>query len=67
MQVVIAGIVDMGEKLDMAVLCEGIETVSQEQLLIKLGCKYGQGYLNGRPMPENEFDELLARKLGGQP
>lgn len=67
MQVVIAGIVDMGEKLDMAVLCEGIETVSQEQLLIKLGCKYGQGYLNGRPMPENEFDELLARKLGGKP
>lgn len=65
MQVVISGIVDMGEKLDMAVLCEGIETVSQEQLLIKLGCKYGQGYLKGRPMPENEFDQLLKEKLSG--
>ena len=62
MQLVIAGIVDMGEKLEMTVLCEGIETVGQEHMLIELGCKYGQGYLNARPMPEDEFDELLKRK-----
>lgn len=62
MQTVIAGIVDMGEKLEMTVICEGIETTGQEQMLVDLGCKYGQGYLNARPMPEDEFDELMKRK-----
>ncbi|MDO4204594.1 MAG: EAL domain-containing protein [Selenomonadaceae bacterium] len=62
MQLVLAGIVDMGEKLEMTVICEGVETVGQERMLIELGCKYGQGYLNARPMPEDEFDELMKRK-----
>ena len=31
---------------------EGIETPTQREILQKLGCRYGQGFLFGRPQPE---------------
>ncbi len=41
-------------------LVEGIETESQRQALLALGCEYGQGYYFYRPMPADEFMELLV-------
>jgi EAL domain-containing protein (putative c-di-GMP-specific phosphodiesterase class I) len=34
-----------------AVIAEGIETAAQHELLQRLGIRYGQGYLYGRPEP----------------
>ena len=42
-------VINMGDALGMKVLCEGIETLAQEQLLLDNGCFYGQGYLFGKP------------------
>ncbi len=36
-------------------IAEGIETEEQRDLLIKLGCKCGQGYLFAKPMPIEKF------------
>ncbi|WP_374889110.1 sensor domain-containing phosphodiesterase [Ensifer soli] len=47
----------MGTDLGLETIAEGIETVEQEQVLKLLGCRCGQGYLYGKPVPA---DEALA-------
>ncbi len=46
---IIGGIVHVARTLDMQVVAEGIETVSQRDALIGLGCTTGQGFLWGKP------------------
>ena len=55
MRSILGNIIQLGRLLNMKVLCEGIETPEQEQLLSELGCEYGQGYLNAKPMPEKDY------------
>ncbi|MBP3691567.1 MAG: EAL domain-containing protein, partial [Schwartzia sp.] len=54
-QKILKNVVNFGTSLDMLVLCEGIETEEQEQLLLKNGCTYGQGFLFSRPMHNEKF------------
>lgn len=49
-------IINLGHRLNLQVLAEGIETPSQLEELKALGCHEGQGYLIARPMP---FPALL--------
>ena len=56
-RVVIRNVVRMAMELDMDVICEGVETEDQEKFLKHIGCKYGQGYLYAKPIPEDEFIE----------
>ncbi len=58
-QKILKNVVNFGESLDMLVLCEGIETESQEQMLLKNGCRYGQGFLYARPMPEDQYAAFI--------
>ena len=55
MQSILKNIIELGHLLNMKVLCEGIETEEQEKLLLSLGCRYGQGYLNSKPLKEEDF------------
>ena len=50
---------DLGHALGMRVICEGIETEAQEELLRAVGCEYGQGFLYGRPMQRADFEAFL--------
>lgn len=52
-------IVVMAHKLGLEVIAEGIETAAQRDLLLSVGCDYGQGYLFSRPVPPEEFARLL--------
>ena len=63
MRSVLARMTDLGHALGMTVICEGIETEEQEQMLIDCGCEHGQGYLYGKPMPQEEFEACLAAHL----
>ena len=44
-------ITTMARTLGLTVIPEGIETEAQRDALLALGCRYGQGYLFGRPQP----------------
>jgi diguanylate cyclase (GGDEF)-like protein len=55
----VKAIIGLGHNLGMKVTAEGIETEEQHSLLCRLGCDTGQGYLLGRPMPVEAFEELL--------
>ena len=59
MCIVLQQMIDLGHALGMKVICEGIETEAQENLLRRCGCEYGQGYLYGKPMPRKEFEAFL--------
>lgn len=51
----------MAHKLNIKVIAEGIETQEQKDLLFKIGCDYGQGYLFSRPVPAFEFERLFLK------
>lgn len=56
-------IITMAQKLGLKVIAEGIETEEQMQLLLDSGCDYGQGYYFSRPVPGEDFLQLLARTV----
>jgi diguanylate cyclase (GGDEF)-like protein len=52
-------IIDMAHKLGIKVVAEGIETMSQKDLLSQFECDYGQGYLFAKPLPLSQLLEIL--------
>lgn len=48
--------VDMGRRLGLKTVAEGVETVEELQLLQAIGCHQAQGFLIGRPMPVDALD-----------
>ena len=56
-------VIQLGQKLKMRVLVEGIETPSQEQLLRDAGCHIGQGFLFAHPIPMEQFFAKLEKSL----
>ena len=57
---VVAGLIELGHRLNMTCVAEGIETESQLELLKRLHCDRLQGYYIGKPMPPEEFFERFA-------
>lgn len=55
---IIRAICALAESLDLQVIAEGVESASQHELLLANGCRYFQGYLFGRPMPLEQFEQL---------
>ena len=56
---VIAMAVELGRRLNMLTVSEGVETVSQLEFLRKIRCDLVQGYVFSKPLPAPEF-EMLA-------
>jgi EAL domain-containing protein (putative c-di-GMP-specific phosphodiesterase class I) len=56
----VQGIVQIARTLQLEVIAEGIESEVQRDLLISMGCQYGQGYLLAMPLGANQA-EALAR------
>ncbi len=50
-EAVVRAILALAKSLDIDVVGEGIETIAQCDLLAKLGCGYGQGFLFAHPAP----------------
>jgi diguanylate cyclase (GGDEF)-like protein len=58
-------ILRLGDSLGLAAVAEGIEQPAQAERLRQMGCRYGQGYLFGRPAPADEVERLLYREPAG--
>ena len=56
---IVRTIIAMAQGLNLNTIAEGVETLTQRQLLLDRGCTTYQGYLLGRPMPIEKFDALL--------
>lgn len=55
-------IIQLSKKLHLEIVVEGVETKEHEELICRLGCDYGQGYLYSRPIPVSEFSALYMSK-----
>jgi EAL domain-containing protein (putative c-di-GMP-specific phosphodiesterase class I) len=60
---IVRAVVTLGHSLNLIVLAEGVETADQLERLRAEGCDQIQGFHVGRPMPAQEFRQLLARPL----
>lgn len=57
---IVVATLDLAAALGLSVTAEGVETESQRNALIELGCPAAQGYLLGRPMPAASFEKLFT-------
>ena len=55
-------IIDLGHRLNMTVIAEGVETPGQRDCLGDLGCNNFQGFLFSKPIPVDQFTELLREE-----
>jgi diguanylate cyclase (GGDEF)-like protein/PAS domain S-box-containing protein len=62
---VASAVIALGQKLNLRVIAEGVETDDQLAFLRENNCDEMQGYLFSRPIPAREIEELL--KVRAQP
>jgi len=48
---IVRTVLQLADTLDCTVVAEGVETVGQRDMLLRLGVDHGQGWLFGRPEP----------------
>lgn len=53
------GLIGLTKSLHRRVIAEGIETEEQGNMLINLGCHYGQGYFIAKPMPSEKVPAFM--------
>lgn len=53
-------IVDLADDLDAQIVCEGVETDEDVELMREIGANVAQGYRYAKPVPEGEFEMRLA-------
>ena len=59
---IVQTIIGMARTLGMEVIAEGVETQQQRDTLEKMGCLFYQGYLYGKPVPQEEFNALVESR-----
>lgn len=61
---IISAVTAMAHTMRMKVIAEGVETEEQLSFLRSIHCDEGQGYLFSRPLPAEEFRELMGAGSG---
>ncbi len=64
---VIADTIALAKHLHMEIVAEGIETEEQVALLNELGCDFIQGYYFAKPMPLEQFEQLMDEERRNAP
>ena len=55
-------IINLGKKMKLKVIAEGIEEIEQQERLIELGCDEVQGFYYAKPMPASDFINFLQQQ-----
>ena len=58
---VVSSIIDIAHNLHLTAIAEGVETQEQLAFLIANGCDAMQGYLFSKPLPAQDFSDLLKQ------
>jgi len=59
---IVTAIIVMAHSLNLSLVAEGVETKEQASFLRNLSCETVQGFLYHRPMPADQFEELLQHQ-----
>lgn len=58
---IMKSIVDLAGDLDAQIVCEGVETDADVELMREIGANIAQGYRYAKPVPGSEFEMRLAK------
>jgi diguanylate cyclase (GGDEF)-like protein/PAS domain S-box-containing protein len=62
---IVSAIIAIARHLHIQVIAEGIEAYQQAEILRKLGCSVGQGFLFARPLPADQCLAMLSSEALG--
>ena len=60
--IITRSVIDLAQELRIKLVAEGIENWDQLSCLKDLNCYSGQGFIYNKPMPTDEFENLLAKE-----
>ena len=63
-RVIVQSTIDLAHELGYVVVAEGVETQSQAQILLEMGCDMAQGFLLGRPTSADDFTSQHITPFG---
>ena len=63
----LSDVISIAHRLNLSVVAEGVENREQMKRLRVMTCEYVQGYFFAKPMPAEEFTDLLATKRVHKP
>lgn len=61
MRNIILRVVQIAADLGVEVICEGVETKAQMDFLLGIDCKYAQGFLFSKPLPQPDFEVFVQK------
>lgn len=61
-QIIISSIINMASRLNITVICEGVETVDQIHFLKETCCDMVQGYFFSQPVDEDKFSDFNTHR-----
>uniref|UniRef100_UPI0040559C8A EAL domain-containing protein n=1 Tax=Acetatifactor sp. TaxID=1872090 RepID=UPI0040559C8A len=58
---ILKSVINMSNEISIPIVIEGVETNQQADFLQDMGVRFAQGYLYYRPMPVEQFEQLIAQ------
>ena len=56
---ILYSVVKLANLMNLKIVAEGVETKEQLDYLRKIKCNYVQGYYFSKPLPEEDFEEII--------
>lgn len=57
---ILDSVINMAKQMRVPIVVEGVENQKQENHLLKMGCRYTQGYYYYKPMPIDAFEDIIS-------
>jgi len=55
-------VIALAKSLNLNIIAEGVETLEQQEFLVRNGCEHIQGYFYAKPMPADEVEIFLKKQ-----
>ena len=62
---IVAAMLSLAHSLELDVVAEGVQDLAAADALLAMGCRRGQGFLYGRPVPAEQMAEVLVAGTTG--
>ncbi len=62
-RIVMKNLISTFKDINFNVICEGIESIEEEEIVFECGCNAVQGFLHDQPIPSEEFAMKYLKKI----